>query len=527
LNLGIRYEYTGQPINLLHELTVARESNPATAYWDTNLPLEARTYPQLPADTNNWAPRVGYAWIPSAKDGFWSKVLGHDNTVIRGGFAVSYDPSFYNLMLNAQTAAPVVFNYSLTGSAVKPMPSDITGAALAQVFQPPTGVDPRQYNWTLFSGNFHLPYSLSFSQGIQRRVTNNMQFEVRYVRTRAVGQFASRNGNPYISGLLNNGFGSVVPPGTTPTSSSTCSNCNGRIIPNFGNIRVRDNSASSTYDGLQTRYDIRNIGHQLTLGASYTFSKTIDNVSEVFDFTTGTGSAGASFLAQNPFDVGKGERGLSNNNIPHALGLDFSWDIPGWRTSKTWYGRLVGGWSIGGFEVWQAGRPMTVLQQTCCNTLSDTSFDNAFAGYDTARPFLSNPNAPLQSVGFYNSSGALVSYTNQSQAVQASDVHWIINNLAADKAFKNPFGVSRNSQTGPRYHRTDLSLYKNFNVTERVKLTVRAEARNAFNHVTYPLPNLYVDVGTTSTFLDQTWGDMSSTGNRVPRIIQLGARVSF
>src|SRR5262249_23094376 len=53
LNLGVRYEYGGQPINLLNDITVARESNTSTAIWNTALPIEARTYPRLPIDKNN------------------------------------------------------------------------------------------------------------------------------------------------------------------------------------------------------------------------------------------------------------------------------------------------------------------------------------------------------------------------------------------------------------------------------------------------------------------------------------------
>ena len=66
------------------------------------------------------------------------------------------------------------------------MPADITGASLAKLFAPPPGVDPRTFNQTRFSSDFHSPYSLSYSLGIQRRVGNNQGFEVRYVRTRAI-----------------------------------------------------------------------------------------------------------------------------------------------------------------------------------------------------------------------------------------------------------------------------------------------------------------------------------------------------
>lgn len=518
LNLGIRYEYSGQPINLLNDYTVKRESDPNTAIWNTSLPLSARTYPKVPASKLNFAPRVGFAWSPNGSDGFFGKLVGRDSTVVRGGFAISYDPSFYNLMLNAQTAAPVVYSYSLTNAAVQPMPGDISGANLQTLFAPPKGVDPRALNQTLFSPNFRSPYSESFSMGVQRRLGSKAGFEVRYVGTRAVAQFASRDGNPYIAGYLNNGFANVVPSGLTPTSSTTCANCNGRVIPFYGNIRVRDNSGQSTYHGLQASFNTRNLFNQLTLGASYTWSKTIDNVSEAYSFL----GSGSVLLAQDPFNVGSGERGLSNNNIPHAFSMNVTWEMPWLKHSDKWYLKMFGGWSVGVFEVWQAGRPMTPVQlNTAANPLSDTSFDGFSAGYSALRPFLANPSAPMNSVGTFLSSGQLVNYTNTSQIVQFSDVHWIYNTIYADKAFGTPFGVSRNSLTGPTFQRADISIYKTFNITERLRIQFRGEATNAFNHPAFGVPNLYIDSGTTTTFLNPTSTEVT------PRVIKLGVRILF
>src|SRR5205807_9386208 len=98
LNLGIRYEYTGQPINALNEQSLARESNPATAFFNPNLPLSIRTVPKTPADKNNFAPRIGFAYSPH----FWKHLLGEDATVIRGGFSIAYDAAYYNILGNVQ-----------------------------------------------------------------------------------------------------------------------------------------------------------------------------------------------------------------------------------------------------------------------------------------------------------------------------------------------------------------------------------------------------------------------------------------
>ena len=161
-----------------------------------------------------------------------------------------------------------------------------------------------------------------------------------------MAQFASRNGNPYIAGYLNNGFANVVPAGDVPSVSSTCSNCNGRVIPNYSNIRIRDNSGQASYNGLQASFNTRAIYNQMTLGVTYTFSKTMDNVSEAYSFL----GSGSVLTAQDPFNVSSGERALSNNNIPHAMSFNMSWEAPFWRKSDKWYGKMFGGWTVGMFR---------------------------------------------------------------------------------------------------------------------------------------------------------------------------------
>jgi len=524
-NLGIRYEYSGQPINLLNQETVPRESNPATAIWNTSLPLTDRVYPSYPAPSKNFAPRIGLAWTPQHNGGFIGKLLGQQATVVRAGFAIAYDPAFYNLFLNAATAAPVVFAYTLNYSngSYPPMPSDITGANLQKLYAPPPGVDPRTLNQTLFAPNFLNPYSESYTFGIQRMIGSHMGLEMRYVGTQAVHQFATRNGNPYIAGFANNGFANVLPSGVTPGVNTSCSTCNGRENPNYAVIRLRDNSAHASYNGLQLAYTIRDLANQLTMSTAFTWSKAMDNISEVYTFT----SSGSIVLAQDPFNTNSGERALSNNDIPLALSVNLSWTMPWLKGTSHWYDRVAGGWTIGAFEVAQSGRPMTVLQQSLTvNPLEDAAAVAFVGGSSELRPFLSNPSAPLGTVGEYMPNGTLVNLANTSQQVSPSSVHWIYNTLAADQHFGTPFGVARNTLTGPMLQYLNLSIYKNFSVTERWKLQLRAEATNALNHVNYPIPNLNVDSGTATTFLNPTYGEESAS-LAPPRILRLGARIIF
>src|SRR5207244_6371034 len=163
--------------------------------------------------------------------------------------------------------------------------------------------DPRIFTQTIVGKDFHSPMAQQWSFSIQRQINRNNVAEVRYVGNHGSGLFQSINRNPDISSLVN-GF-SVAGFGTFPAfpnlirahvTAQTCVDtpatpgvnegiCNGRILPQ-GLLRSRENTATSDYHGLQTRYNGR-VFDQLTLGASYTFSKTIDNASEIFSSVVG------------------------------------------------------------------------------------------------------------------------------------------------------------------------------------------------------------------------------------------------
>ncbi|HKY30852.1 MAG TPA: carboxypeptidase regulatory-like domain-containing protein [Pyrinomonadaceae bacterium] len=592
LNLGVRYEYTGQPINTLHELSLARENDPAQALWRQSLPIEARTFPKIPADKNNWAPRLGFAWSPRLGDGGFSRFLFGENdaTVIRGGFSIAYEPAFYNILLNVSTSAPLVFLNTINNSCTTSpcgattdagainlltsptfgLPSNPTGdvvrSALGSFLQRDT-FDPRWLTQTDVGSDFHSPYSKQWSFGIQRQVNRNNVAEIRYVGNSGVDLFQTVNANPDIRNLVNGFtlFGETFPGfpqltnGVTPlvcvNNSATPDNegaCNGRIVPGRGLIRRRQNTGSSSYHALQTRYNGR-LSNQLTLGASYTFSKTMDNASEIFAF-------GENAIASNPFDLTENERGLSGNDRRHAFSLNFLEDIPFYKDQKGFVGHLLGGWQVNGTYVLASGRPFTPSQffnSLGLPTYQDFLFGATFFGFDNVRPFTGNPNAPRDSVGisdvdafiffsesfvpsptgFYN----LAALNNSCQPdgtgcnfvpVTTSDVRFILNAPGAARFFGNPFGnVARNSERGPALNHLNLGIFKNTRVSESVRIQFRLEMFNALNH-----PNPGYGVAGEDTLPDTFVEDAGIIGSRFndkrdmtlsSRRIQLGIRIIF
>jgi hypothetical protein len=519
LNLGVRYEYTGQPINQLNDITVARESGP-DRFFNPALPLDIRTVPRVEPDKNNFAPRVGFAYSPH----FWKKFFGEDATVIRGGFAIAYDPAFYNILLNLQNVAPYSAAIALsnanalasTTTSPLPLPADpradnIQAIAAASGVLPLGQLDPRYLTQTRVATDFRSPYSEQFSFGVQRQVNRNNVFEVRYVGTHGVALFQNINDNfvtqPLVQGVTNvfgsginfRSFANLLPPGT---GFQTCTNdpatpfvdestCNRRQKRQAG-ITTRANTAQSIYHSMQTRYTGRFLRNALTLNASYTWSKTIDNASEIFAFADIS-----SPNAQNPFDINSGERALSNLDRPHAFSFSFIYDIPFHKEQRGFAGHLLGGWQINGVQVSTSGNPYTPNQTT-----------NGFYGLGTAyltagdRPFIGSPNAPEGSVGisaidayliygapavagnstlFYDMTVA--NQTGNWVAISPNNVRFIVNAPGAAQVFGTPFGtMPRNYLRGPAINQLNLSVFKNTKIGERVTVQFRAEAFNFLNH---------------------------------------------
>jgi outer membrane receptor protein involved in Fe transport len=411
LNLGARYEYTGQPINQIADATIERESNPSTALFNPSLPLSARTFKRIAADKNNIAPRLGFAYTPN----FLNGIFGDNKTVIRGGFSIAYDAAFYNILLNIVGGAPVAASLTIpaanlpaTGSPA-PVPFSPTGdvvraAASASGVLPRGVLNPTFFGQTTVADDFRAPFSRQYSLGIQRQFGRSQIAEVRYVGTQGRDLFQNINANFFVGPLVNGftaggvtypSFSNLLPAGTVaqvcvndPITLDNEAACNGRLFRQAG-VTERRNSAISNYNALQARYNGNFFSNALSLGASYTFSKTLDNSSEIFDFGVGSPNA------QNPFDIDRGEYGISSLDRPHAFSTNFVFDIPLYREQRGFLGRVLGGWQLNGTYIVTSGATYTPQ-----STIGGSNFGLG-ATYLTAgeRPFYGNPNADARLVG--------------------------------------------------------------------------------------------------------------------------------
>jgi hypothetical protein len=551
VNLGLRWEFFQQALNLLHTRSLAQQTG-ATPFWNTSLPLSVTTFPSVPQYYKNYEPRIGFAYNPSF----------NKNVVLRGGFAMNVDPGFYNINLNSASSAPVVNSGQVkctgTASSIAPANCNPSGGAnfvtVNAAISPfiPRGANPGSGNQTFVSSNFRQPYAETYSLGVQYQVGHSMVAEIRYAGNHTVGNFQTLDANPYLLPVA-----TYFPNFVAPSSICTAANSTlpggadiGHLHCGQTNVRTRANSAFSIYNGLQASLTSRSY-HGITATAAYTYSRTIDNSSEIFG-TFGGGNTSA--FAQNPLDPNQAERAVSGISFPNVASISFTYMVPTFGSANTLVGRLINGWQMNSIWVYNSGQPYTDFDLSPSNgsafanpsdprtltSYSDQPEAIAFnSSFDPGRPILSNKSAPVGSVGIYtttttggkNSAPFLVDY-NTGNPTTPSQVHWITNNQYAGLLAGTPWvGSGRNLLRGTTYNNLDTSVFKNTKLTERVTLRLEVDANNVLNRSYYGSPDADMADGITSlnsvNFVGASGGGgIINTGTGV-RNLTFGGKILF
>ena len=215
-----------------------------------------------------------------------------------------------------------------------------------------------------------------------------------------------------------------------------------RPFPRFTTVALfRDNVGNSSYNAAALKLEKR-LSHGLTVNASFTFSKLIDDASSVFSQTIFTGPVLNSTGAADAFNRHL-EKDVSSGDIPRVFALGWVYDIP-----RVW---KLAGWQIAGLIRAQSGDAVPVTQATN---------NNSSLGFAVQRPNrVADPNQlDARSVARYFNTAA---FTAAPQFVIGTS--------------------SRNPVRGPGLQNADLMIGKTFRLTERVNLELRAEVFNVSN----------------------------------------------
>jgi hypothetical protein len=373
-------------------------------------------------------------------------------------------------------------------------------------------------NQTTVSPNFHDPYTESLILGVSHQLGSKAVTEVDYVGNHQLGNFMSANANPNLLSLQG------IYPSSVPVSLCTDSTQVGfgHLDCNRTNVRERNNNAFAEFNALEAKITTRNF-HGLTEDFNFTYSKTIDNASEVFG-TFGGGTTVA--FAENPLNTGAPERGVSGDSYKYIASSDFGYLTPKIHDGHGLLGHTIGNLRLDGIWTLNSGQPMVPFQYgyfgagPSLQSYSDVGFANwQLSGYDNARPVLSNKGAPITSVGIVDdgsncgAAGAYLDWNeleNNGNCVtgSASTFHWLRNTQYLASLSNKPYiGVGRNSERGQMWNNVDLKLEKVTKLSERLSMNFSVIAYNALNRQFLGTPSdLDIDdVGPGSTYFDYRW----------------------
>jgi Carboxypeptidase regulatory-like domain len=481
LNLGIRYEYSGVPFGLFGAAT------PEIAA--AGVPLPAK------ADKNNWAPRFGFAYSPSPAGGLMGKLFGEGQSVFRGGFGVTYDVLFYNILTVNQNNYPRVVNSDTTNPVdlfptLAPKITTIPpfNPLLSFVNSPTDTQNPTSHFW-----------SLSF----QRQFQSNYIFEIAYTGNRSYHGIRQGQGNPPI--LTEQQAATVLSTGNPNGIPSAQAR---RVNPAWGNRTLIEATALGEYHAMFLRFD-KKMSHGLLLGANYTWSANFSDNDEslaVNDITLSSPQ-----VPQNFFDY-RNEWSRSAFDRPHRFVIHYSYEIP-WLKSdaanKAVLRHIFGGWQISGFTEWQSGQPFTI--RTGADTVGTTAGGTNQPG---------RPN--------YNAAGVLtkdqVEGNLRTFSTPINGTGIVVTPLTAGGlplANSMPLGgnLGRNTFRGPSFTQWNFSVLKTISISERWKLQLRSDLINIWNHNNFQNPEARM----SSTAFGANTADLISDG----RTMLVSAKIKF
>jgi hypothetical protein len=322
-------------------------------------------------------------------------------------------------------------------------------------------------NFTALGDPLKAPTVHQWSFGQQRDIMGLGILNVSYVGTRGLRLQRPLN--------INN-----PPAGSVPANV----NVNAvRPYTGWGNITQRQTTGSSIYHSLQVSFNRRMRG-RLSAGGAFTWAKSIDD---------GSSERGAGDVPPNSHNI-RAERGPSDFDRTLVFTGNFVWRLPYFRKNQAFVRHALGGWQASGIVRMWSGRPFDVVMS------SDVA---GIGAVQNQRP-------------------DVIADTKGPRTVE----EWF-NRSAFARPRTGTFGnMGRNSLRGPGVNKWDLSLFKNFTLSERLRLQFRSEFFNAFNHPSFTTVGSTLTV--TATGVNPLLNNFAVvTGTRDARVLQFALKLTF
>ena len=461
---------------------------------------------------NNFAPRVGFAWSP------------RENWSIRAGWGIYYNNSEEELTLqNLQSAPFSIFSTGIgqvggTPAFATPYTDISSGATTANPFpftpfKPGTPVDFGPFEplsgSNFIDPNFNVPYNFNYNLTVQHQLSRSMVATVSYVGSQGRRLEAVTALNPYNPALCLSS--------TVIISGSPCSQ-NPVLLPFYGdgpngvstlpvpssvwaNIYEEGTFATSNYNAFQATLESTG-WHGLTFRGAYTYSHALDNASS-FE------NAGGSIIPSNH----RLSYGDSQYDARHRFSLAYVYNIPGIFQNSEIGKRLLGGWGFSGVTTFQTGFPIQLTESDLASLQCSDAF-TLFGCWD--RP---------------EKNGPLVTETPRNvQTINGqTGNYWFNPNSFVPEALGTIGNASRDYFHGPGINNWNFSFFKNTIITERLRLQLRLDAFNIFNHTQFAGPAQPGTAAAGDNANNVNAGDFGQilATQEDARILQISAHLNF
>ncbi len=517
INLGLRYVAT----------TGFSEINNALGGFDPNLvnPANGSLGSMWFAGQDNrntvekpiydiFLPRVGfaYSWRP--------------DTVIRGGFGMySYNFSQDTYLVGGINGAGSL--YTSTGSTTDstggtgPNPLinlDATAATAASVLTYVQGSaaarEPLTYCCTpgVYSNQTYAPYDTRPGQINQWQLSIEHQLGHDYMLSVAyVGSHGSHL--EYINDLNQTTSPTLLAENAAAGSALQAN----RPFPDWGTLTGAIYSGKSNYNAVQFELN-KHYSNGLLFSFNYVYSHFLDDQD-----SSGWGSRGgtqdyqisnnpASNYANSNFDIPQAVKGYVAYDLPFGTGKQFANSV-----SKP-VDAAIGGWRVSMTGITQSGNPFTI---------TESSNSSLYSACGNCSWYVNRNGNPYSGASGISGVGV------------QSAIGWI-NPAAFLDPTPGTFGNNgRNNLFGPRLTVFNFSIAKQFSITERIKLELRSDWVNIFNHPSFGPPTSVLPYNVAGTVAGGTpngsfgnFGLINSSAPNggiavAPRSGQLSAMITF
>jgi len=484
LNLGVRWSFYGNPTDdndILVSFLPSRYSIADAVRLNPNGSLATDATGKVIGDRYNGL--IFPTGVLAGHDSPWGRKVQSDRYNAWGPrIGIAWDPSGRGLW-SFRAGYGIYYDRTLVGIIEQNGFSDPLANARVTVdntqFQNPQANVPRNavlpLGITSVGSPWVVPMTQQWNLSIQRQLGEGTVIQAAY---------AGSGGNHLLRDVLINQ--------PLPHAADTVGGALNLVRPyqGYAGITNREPRATSRYNALQLMLR-RSVSSRMgvTANLAYTYSKVMTDA-----------SADRGNAPMNSYDL-KQERGPATYDRTQVFTPTVIWQVP---YNKNWspaVRQTLGGWEIAGMMSFWTGTPFTVTQSGDPLYTGTTHRPNVIA-----KPTIHNSIA-TRSCYIYKS-------TNPACAgLSGADAFQLI--TSASPTFGNA-GI--NILRGPGVQNFDFAVYKNFPIMENgPRLQFRAEMFNAINHIQLNNPGANYSLASFGTI----------TGNRGPRLVQFGLKLSY